>query len=101
MGDLLLGGVDGGHHILHGIGHLALELGDKPLADGAIVLLDLTLLGENLHVHLGGVDGGFGHFGGGSGQVLGLLGSGAGYLLRLFGQVFRKRHSNDLLSESD
>ena len=92
LGDTLLAGVDGSHHVLDGVGDVALVLRHEPLADGAVVLLQLALLVHNSHIGLGGVTDGLslvrGHFG----QVLGLVHGDAGVLLRLLADVIENTH---------
>ena len=44
LGDTLLAGVDGSHHVLDGVGDVALVLRHEPFADGAVVLLNGALL---------------------------------------------------------
>ena len=92
LGDTLLAGVDGSHHVLDGVGDVALVLRHEPLADGAVVLLQLALLVHNSHIGLGGVTEGLslvrGHFG----QVLGLVHGDAGVLLRLLADVIENTH---------
>ena len=55
--DLRLGGVHGLHQVPDRVGDLALVLADKPLADGAVVLVHLPLLPGDRHVHLYGLHG--------------------------------------------
>ena len=74
-GDLRLTGADGGDDVGDRLGSLALELGNIPLADGAVVLLNGALLAGDGDVGLDGVGG-----------VLRLLAGNGGDLLALFGR---------------
>ena len=85
-----LAGLDGGHDVLHGVGDLALILGDEPLADGAVVLVHFALLGLDGHGELGGLLHVSRLIGGGFGHVLGLAGGDVGILLGFFGNVIKE-----------
>ena len=79
--DLGLGGVDGLHHVADGVGDLTLVLVDEPLADDAVVLVDLPLLAGN-------GDGELGQFS----RILCLVRGNSGHVPCLLGQFIKKSH---------
>jgi len=84
---LRLGRRNGIHQVLHGIGDLAGVVGDKPLADGAEVLVHLSLLAGNGDVNSGQL-----------GSVLRFIRSNRGDVFCFFAQFIKKCHIEKLLS---
>ena len=86
-GDLRLAGADGGDDVGDRLGSLALELGNIPLADGAVVLLNGALLAGDGDVGLDGVGGVLRLLAGNSGDLLALFGRGKRDVLYLPAQI--------------